>query len=131
MGMNDKAVEQCLMELIPAYEKSKSIMDFYKKETDESGKKIKALMISEGLETFAVGNLKATVKISERTDFDEEALIAKLKELKVRGIIKKKEYVDMDALESAIYHEKVNAIELASCQIKKEVVTLRLSTSNK
>lgn len=127
--LNPKLEE--LLELIPAYEKSKSILDFYKKEADNSGKKIKSIMLAEGLETFIVGNTKATVKVSEKNNFNEEALIAKLKELGVPGIIKKKEYVDMDALENALYHEKINAIDLANCQIKKEIVTLRLSAINK
>lgn len=127
--MNNNAKN--LMELIPAYEKSKSIMDFYKKDSEELGNKIKNIMVAEKLENYTVGNLKASVKVSERNSFNEEALIAKLKELKIRGIIKKKEYVDMDALESAIYHEKINPLELANCQIKKEIISLRLSTIKK
>ncbi len=37
----------------------------------------------------------------------------------------------MDELESAIYNNKLDAAELKSCQIIKEVVTLRLSKSKK
>ena len=47
--------------------------------------------------------------------------------MKIRGVVKKKEYVDMDALENAIYNGKINAAELASCQTKKEVVTLKVT----
>ena len=102
-------------------------MDSYKKLVDSDNKEIKEIMQENKLPEFIVDDIKATCSVSERTDFIEEALIEKLKEMKVKGIIKKKEYVDMDALENAIYNGKVNAGELASCQTTKEVVTLRVS----
>lgn len=119
--------EEKLSQLLPVYEANKSKMDSYKKLVDKDNKEIKSIMLGAGLREFVVDDIKASCSVSEREDFIEEALIAKLKEMKVRGIVKKKEYVDMDALENAIYHGKIDAAALANCQTKKEVVTLRIT----
>lgn len=116
-----------LERLIPKYMENNLKMKDYKKLVDEDNGKIKHLMKGNAIEVFEVGNLKASCTTSERMSFNEDALIEKLKELKTRGIVKKKEYVDMDALENAIYHGKLSAAELASCQETKEVVTLKVS----
>ena len=122
-----KTPEEKLSQLLPVYEANKSEMDSYKKLVDKDNKEIKSIMLGAGLREFVVDDIKASCSVSEREDFIEEALIAKLKEMKVQGIVKKKEYVDMDALENAIYNGKVDAASLADCQTKKEVVTLRVS----
>ena len=123
---DNKTAEEKLQELIPHYQLNKSEMDSYKKIVDKDNKEIKLIMLESQLPEFIVGDIKATCSVSEREDFIEEALIEKLKEMKVEGVIKMKEYIDMDALENAIYNEELNAAELASCQTKKEVVTLRV-----
>lgn len=123
----EKGAEERLTELLPIYYMQKSEMDSIKKVVDKENAEIKTLMRESNLSEFIAGDIKATCLVSERQDFIEEALIEKLKDMKVKGIIKKKEYVDMDALENAIYNGKVDAAALASCQTKKEVVTLRVS----
>ena len=120
-----------LSKLLPDYLANKTEMDAYKKLADRDNKEIKLIMLDSNLSECTVGDIKATCSVSERQDFIEEALIEKLKDMKVRGIIKKKEYVDMDALENAIYNGKVDAAALASCQTTKEVVTLRVSKVKK
>lgn len=122
-----KKPEERLSQLLPVYEANKSKMDSYKKLVDKDNKEIKSIMLGAQLGEFIVDDIKASCSISEREDFIEEALIAKLKEMKVRGIVKKKEYVDMDALENAIYNGKIDAATLADCQTKKEVVTLKVT----
>lgn len=122
----EKGAEERLTELLPIYHMQKSEMDSIKKVVDKENAEIKTLMRESNLSEFVAGDIKATCSVSERQDFIEEALIEKLKDMKVRGIIKKKEYVDMDALENAIYNGKVDAAALASCQTTKEVVTLRV-----
>ena len=119
--------EEKLSNLLPVYEANKSQMDSYKKLVDKDNKEIKSIMLGAEMGEFIVDDIKASCSVSEREDFIEEALIAKLKEMKIRGIVKKKEYVDMDALENAIYNGKVDAASLADCQTKKEVVTLRVT----
>lgn len=127
----EKGAKERLTELLPIYHMQKSEMDSIKKVVDKENAEIKTLMRASNLSEFVAGDIKATCSVSERQDFIEEALIEKLKEMKVRGIIKKKEYVDMDALENAIYNGKVDAAALASCQTTKEVVTLRVSKVKK
>ncbi len=124
---DNKTAEEKLQELIQHYQLNKSKMDSYKKVVDKDNNEIKMIMRESQLSEFIVGDIKATCSISEREDFIEEALIEKLKEMKVDGVIKMKEYIDMDALENAIYNGELNAAELASCQTKKEVVTLRVT----
>lgn len=127
----EKVAEERLTELLPIYHLQKSEMDSIKKVVDKENAEIKTLMRGSNLSEFVAGDIKATCSVSERQDFIEEALIEKLKDMKVRGIIKKKEYVDMDALENAIYNGKVDAAALASCQTIKEVITLRVSKVKK
>lgn len=122
-----RTLEEKLSQILPVYEANKSEMDSYKKLVDKDNKEIKSIMLGAELGEFVVDDIKASCSVSVREDFVEEALIAKLKELKIRGVVKKKEYVDMDALENAIYNGKVDAASLADCQTKKEVVTLRVT----
>ena len=129
--VKEKGAEERLTELLPIYHAQKSEMDSIKKVIDKENAEIKTLMRESNLSEFVAGDIKATCSVSERQDFIEEALIEKLKDMKVRGIIKKKEYVDMDALENAIYNGKIDAAALASCQTIKEVVTLRVSKVKK
>ncbi len=118
--MNDLKV------LIPRYQKNKTEMDSIKKLVDKDNKQIKENMLSEKLDSVTVDDITAKITISERAEFIEEALIEKVKNLKIKGIIKKKEYVDMAELENAIYDGRINAAELADCQNVKEIVTLRI-----
>lgn len=114
-----------LAELIPSYHLNKKEMDSYKKLVDQDNKEIKQLMLSNNIPEIVVEGIKATVSVSEKWDFVEDRLLAKLKELNVEGVIQTKEYVDMDALESAIYNGKISAADLNTCREKKETVTLR------
>lgn len=120
-----------LIELIPIYKHNKSEADNYKKLADKYCSQIKDIMLNDCMSEFVFDNIKATCTKSYREEFIEEALIQKLKDLGVNGVIKTKEYVDMDALENAIYNGDVSAAELASCQTRKEVVTLRVTTIKK
>lgn len=124
--MRDADPVERLSELLPVYIERKTEMDGLKKIVDTDNKEIKDLMREAELTEFEADGVKATYSVSERPEFIEEALIEKLKDMKVRGIIKKKEYVDMEALENAIYHGKIDAAALASCQNVKQVITLRV-----
>lgn len=123
---NKEVATQKLQELIPIYSANKSEMDSYKKLVERDNKEIKQLMLDNGITEINVNGIKATVTIAEKYDFVEDRLLTKLKELGVKGVIKTRKYVDMDALESAIYNGQVSAAELNSCRDKKETVTLRV-----
>lgn len=130
-----------LDELIPTYAENKAMLDDYKKICDSENKQIKELM-EEG--TYEAGGYKATKSVSTRDDIKEDKILAKLSDdmrecFELNNIIKTKEYIDMDNLESLIYSLnnkrdieskkiKDELIELLdSCTERKDVVTLRVS----
>ena len=115
--------------LIPQYAENKGLLDDYKKICDEENKQIKELM-EEG--SYEVGGWKATKSVTTRDSMNEEKLLDVLKKsgFTQTSIIKTKEYVDMDELESAIYNgliEKDVLMKIDKCRESKEVVTLRIS----
>lgn len=120
--------ERILNSTIQSFYEDKQKLDYYKKETDNANKEIKEILQKLNKTEFETDNgLIAKMTISKRESFIEQALLQKIKELKVEGIIKTKEYVDMDALEDAIYNEKLDASELSNCREYKEVITLKVS----
>ena len=113
--------------LIEVFYDHKKELDKYKKTTDEYNKQIKSELNKLGTTEFVTeSGLVAKLAIQNRESFNEDLLIAKLKELEVNEVIKTKEYVDMDALEDAIYNGKLNASELSNCKIIKTIETLRV-----
>ncbi len=115
-----------LDELIPLYYEHNELVKKHKKIADKANKEIKKTMAEQGITEFATNGLVAKVSVSERVDLMEDVLIEKIKELGIKGIIKTREYIDMDALETALYNGLISPAALAQAQIKKEVVTLRI-----
>lgn len=116
--------------LIPQYAENKSMLDDYKKICDDENKQIKELM-EEG--SYEAGGYKATKSVQIRESFNEDKLLDVLRdvaEAKANNLIKTKEYVDMDVLESMIYKGMIPTdvlMEIDKCRESKEVVTLRIS----
>lgn len=122
-----QAIESKLSELLPVYAGANAVYNDAKKEADKLGAEIKALMAQAGIKKFDYGAGVANYSVSERTSFNEEMLVAKVKELGHSELIKTREYVDEEELESALYYNKIDPAELAPCQITKTLVSLRLS----
>ena len=127
--MARKKVGVSLDTLIPQYAENKSMLDDYKKICDEENKQIKDMM-EEG--SYEAGGWKATKSVTTRDSMNEDKLLDVLKKagFTQTSIIKTKEYVDMDELESAIYNgliEKDILLEIDKCRESKEVITLRIS----
>ena len=120
-----------LDDLIPLYYEHNELVKKHKKVADETNKEIKKIMAEQGITEFATHGLVAKVSVSERVDLMEDVLIEKIKELGTEGIIKTREYVDMDALETALYNGLISPAILAKAQTKKEVVTLRIMKEKK
>lgn len=120
--------KELLNSIIECFYKDKQTADKYKKSAEEYNKEIKDIMGDIKIDEFETDSgliAKLTHKQSE--SFNEEKLLAKMKELNIPGIIKTREYVDMEALENAIYNEVINASELSSCREIKETVALKVS----
>lgn len=120
-----------LDELVPSYGEHKESLDALDKVVKDENKKIKELL---GDDTeHKAGGWKVTKSVQKRDKMDEELLCAKLSafpELYEAGIIKVQEYVDMQALEDAMYKNRLSKKmleEVNKCVEHKEVVTLRVS----
>lgn len=127
--MGRKKVAVSLDTLIPQYAENKSMLDDYKKICDDENKQIKELM-EEG--SYEAGGWKATKTISTRETMNEEKLldVAKKNSYYLSDIIKTKEYIDMDKLESLLYKGNISKevlMEIDKCRESKEVITLRIS----
>lgn len=120
-------MEDNLKELIRLFYEDKQQLDKCKKSTEEYNKEIKEGMAELGVNDFVSNDLIAKINTQYRESFDEDKLLNKLKELGVTTPIKQKEYVDMDELENVIYNNVLDASELSSCKIVKEVVVLKVS----
>jgi hypothetical protein len=120
-----------LDELIPLYYEHNELVKKHKKVADKANREIKETMAEQGIAEFATNGLVAKVSVSERVDLMEEVLMDKIKELGIKGIIKTKEYIDTEALETALYNGLINPAMLAQAQTKKEVVTLRVMKEKK
>lgn len=123
-----------LNNIINLYYNQKRELDYYKKEVDKGNKDIKELLTQLNKTEFETDNgLIAKMTTQKRESFDEDKLLDIIKNLEINGIkgigdiIKTKEYVDMDELENQIYLGAINASELQSARITKEVVTLKVS----
>lgn len=70
-------------------------------------------------------NISLNVSTRPNICFDEDKLLAYCKGLGIDGLVKQKEYVDMEVLESLLYHDKVSKKDIAECKIQKpDIVTL-------
>ena len=117
--------------LIPQYAENKNILDDYKKLCDTENKQIKEMM-EEG--SYEAGGYKATKSVQVRESMNEDKLLDVLKQYAIgydeNKLIKTKEYVDMDVLESMLYKgmiDKEVLMQIDKCRETKEVVTLRIS----
>ncbi|MBP5710530.1 MAG: hypothetical protein J6W84_06095 [Bacteroidales bacterium] len=116
--------------LVDAFAEVKSRFEAAKKDVDDRGKEIKQIMQDENLDSFDTGSYTAKFTLQRRETMDEGKVIAILQKRGFDGkIVKLKPYVDMDALESAIYHDELPKEvqdELSACVIVKEIPTLKV-----
>ena len=128
-----------LDELVPKYGEEKSVMDKYKKLCDADNKQIKDIMEDLVLQHHTSGGYRVTRSVQERESMDEDLLLTLLQnspepEIRLSGIIKTKEYVDFDALEAALYKEKLPKSVLLlidKARTVKYVTTLKVSKVKK
>lgn len=120
-----------LEELIPSYKEHKQELKHLTDTTDQENAEIKDYMGQLGVVKFTSGNWVASISETKKESFIEPKLIETLKALGVEGVIKTKEYVDMDALENAIYNKQFDASILASCKETHVIKTLRILKKKK
>ena len=116
--------------LVPSYYDNKQQLDFYKKQCDAENAKIKDLMNEQGIKDFEVDGIIAKYVIANKETMDEDKLLTLLKERGYETLIRTREYVDMDELEDALYHDRIDKdtiVEMDKCRSTKEIVQLRIS----
>lgn len=126
--LDEQTQKELLNSIIECFYKDKQIADKYKKSAEEYNKEIKDIMADIKIDEFETDNgLIAKLTHKQLESFNEEKLLAKIKELNIPGIIKTREYVDMEALENAIYNENIDASELSTCREVKETIALKVT----
>lgn len=115
--MNNEELEA----LVERYGEMKGQLDVIKKQTDKDKEIIKQSMDSLDMEKFESPNYIAKLSFQEKQSLNEEAFIPFLHEnfediSSKYGIIKKKEYIDSDALENAIYKNAFSTEQLSSLE---------------
>lgn len=120
-----------LATLIESYILNKENEKIYKDNASVENTQIKEIMHSRNITEFSTNSGTATITEQQKETFIEDALIEFLKTNNIADdIVKTKEYVDFDALESAIYHEKISkdlVKKMASCKETKTTTVLRIS----
>ena len=123
--------EARLASLVSDYIFNKDREKEFKDAASAENTEIKAIMNELSISKFATED--GSVSLSERVteDFIEDKLITFLKTRNLADdIVKTKEYVDFDALESAIYHEKIvgdDLRDMAECKSVKTTQVLRIN----
>lgn len=89
---------------------------------------LKTLLTENEISKYTTSDgIKVSLSTSNKPTFCEDLLIAHLKQLNIPNIVKTKEYVDMDALEDAIYNGFVTPESLAP--FKEDHITTRLTVT--
>ena len=116
--------------IVERYGKNKEQLDSIKKLTDADNKEIKKLMEKAKIKEFTSDSYVAKYIVSTKNAINEDKLIEVLKTYKVSDVIKKREYVDFDALEDYIYNHEISS-ELATaidrCNTPTPTIQLRIS----
>lgn len=134
-------LEEELETLIPAYGSLDFELKNIKKKADGFKERIKTIVKSLGVRTYRAEDYEITYTEAERVSFKEDKLLIRLKEIvankdpkEFEGLIKTKEYVDMDVLENLLYHNKFDEAEISSissCQEIKNIPTLKVKKVKK
>lgn len=134
-------LEEELETLIPAYGSLDFELKNIKKKADGFKERIKTIVKSLGVKTYRAEDYEITYTEAERVSFKEDKLLIRLKEIvankdlkEFEGLIKTKEYVDMDVLENLLYHNKFDEAEISSissCQEIKNIPTLKVKKVKK
>ena len=134
-------LEEELETLIPTYGSLDFELKNIKKKADGFKERIKTIVKSLGVKTYSAEDYEITYTEAERVSFKEDKLLIRLKEIvankdlkEFEGLIKTKEYVDMDVLENLLYHNKFDEAEISSissCQEINNIPTLKVKKVKK
>ena len=118
-----------LEELIPQYGENNASYNSLKKVVAEESAQIKEIMKECKLDEKSVGSWTAKLTVKKSESFNDEKLLGIIKQFGLHNIIKTKEYVDMDAMEEAIYSGTITQdmlLEISKAKEVKESVALTI-----
>lgn len=118
-----------LEELIPLYGEVNTECNTLKKKVSELNSQIKTEIkrVKRENSDIEINGWKCSLSVSTTYEFDEDRLIEFCKQNKI-NVVKKKEYVDYDALEKLIYNGKLSEdiiSDMDNCRDPKIKETLR------
>ena len=116
---------------IDDYKERQDIINANTKVNKSLGNEIKSFMYDNDMNNFSSDNFTATITTKENEELNEELAIEIIKknlstELR-KTVIKKKEYIDDDALEKLVYNGDFDINKLAKAKIVKSTFTLRVT----
>lgn len=121
--------------LIIEFGNNKTASDELKKTAESQKNEIKKIMLADKLTTASAGTYKVTLSTYQDQSMDVDKLIEVLKKHDLaRGIVKTKEYVDMDNLEQVLYYGNIKdevLLDIDSCRKTKDITKLILSKTKK
>lgn len=123
-----------LYELIDQYGQNNTKLNALKKTCDSLKSDIKTTMSELDTTEFDTGTYTAVLSTVSKESMDDDLLVDFVRNLGLRGVIKKKEYVDMDKLEKAIYTGKLTKeqlVEMGKCKVVSSYQKLTVRKSKK
>lgn len=115
---------------IDKYKESKDKENALKKANNELNENIKTYMQEHDMESANSENWMATLSCTKKESLNEDLAIEIIKEnldgALLSSVIKKKEYIDEDALEKLVYNGDFDINKLAKAKMVKETYTLRV-----
>ena len=89
---------------------------------------IKTMMAENDIKKYvSPDGISLSVSTSNRTTYDEDGLLKFAHTIDVNGLVKTKEYVDMDVLENALYHKQISSDDIKPFINVKVVESLKCS----
>lgn len=126
--------------MIAKLHETKQVLARYKTQEKKEVDELKDIMRKEvaekdGKRIYENEGFKVTITMQDKSTMNEEKLIKFLKKNGLnKGIVKRKEYVDSDALENAIYNgiiRKDMLVEMDKCKEPRFTEVLRLTEKKK
>ena len=132
MKMNEEIIldEDQKNQLEELSEQFKSVCDEFS--SIDNKKKALSSILKTMMQDFGVtkyisdSNISISMSTRQNISFDEDKLISLCKSWNIDGLVKKKEYVDMDVLERVLYNDTSLREQVKQVQIvKPDIVTLK------
>lgn len=120
-----------LSKAIDLYKENKDLENKLKKSNTEAGNLIKQYFNEKGITSASSEKYTATVTTTTKSTLNEELAIEIIKEnlggALLRSVIKKREYIDEDALEKLVYNGDFDITKLEKAKIDTTTQTLRIT----